>query len=236
MYRREIPHLPNTVPRKQFVKEIFDLGLRFDYGYDTLITAVEIGDRFVSYKGDRVSYTYYKKKNKLSSDQINIITEFVPQIYSRELAYVSLVISADVTEDDGYSIGEVADELENGYVYKMQWEICIINDFCIHNNNFITLLGSLIWEANSSVDECTLSKMFWDLSLAICTDETLLYANPINIILAVIMLNNMGKLCTPKQYRERIFQKLMSQVAKEYDIPISNLLQAYIGNKSANEL
>lgn len=229
MYRRDIPHMPNTVSREQFVKEIFDLGLRFDYECDTLITAVEIGDKFVSYEGDRVPYTSYKKEkqDKLTSEQIKIITEVVPQVYSRELAYVALVISADVTEDNGYSIEEAADELENGYVYKMQWEICMLNDFYICNKNFTTLLASLVDYA-----EFKLNRMFWDLSLAICLDKTLLYANHITIIIAIIILSDRRKLRAQKQYRKRIFRNLMLQIAKEYEIPISELLQSYINIKS----
>lgn len=228
MYRREIPHLPNVTSRKEFVELVFDLGLRLEYGYDTLITAVEIGDRFISHEGHRIPYTSYKKdqQNKLTSDQIKIITELVPQVYSRELAYVSLVISADINEDDGFQIEKAAEELENGYVYKMQWEISMMNNFCIRNHNFITLLVSLIPDKKYVFD-----RMFWDLSRVICMDETLLHTNPITITLAIIILIKRDKLRAQKQYNQRIFQTLMIQISKEYEIPLSDLLLEYIKHK-----
>lgn len=229
MYKREVPHLPKTVSREQFVSEIFDLGLRFEYECDTLVTAVEIGDRFVSYKGDRVPYKDYKRANRnyLTPQQINIIEELVPQVYSRELAHISLVISANFHEDVAYSAYQVADELGNGYVFKMEWEICIMNNFSIRNGDFINLLTLLTLK-----EKYDIRGELWNLTRSICMDQTLLYANPITVITSIIVLTEIGKLRAYTEYRERIFMNLMLTIAEEYDIPVSDLLQAYIKHKS----
>ena len=232
MYLREIPRLPETVPREEFVKEIFDLGLRLGYGCDSLVAAVEVGDRFVSFEGPRVPYTSYKKgrRDRLSPSQVEMLSNVVPQVYSIELAHVSAVISTDIGEDDRYSIDQVANELENGYVYKMQWEICMMNNFSIHSRNFITLMTPLIWDP-----EVRVSQMFWDLSRAICMDKTLLNANPITVVAAIICLAKRGRLRAAREYRERIFKEVIVQVGKEYEIPVSDLLKAFTSTMSSSQ-
>ena len=230
MYRRDIPHIPNIIPRNKFVDEIFQLGLNLGHGYDTLITAVIIGDNFVSFNGERSPYKYYKENNrdKLTEEQIKLINELVPQEYSRELAHVSFVISSNLIDDWGYPIEDAANELNNGYVYKMQWEICMINNFHFSNDNFLSNLFTLIDYNNIN----NISDMFWDLTKHICMDMSLLYASHSIIILAIIILIKHDRLRAKTDYHKRIFQNIMIRTSQEYEIPLNTILQAYISYKS----
>jgi len=230
MYKRDIPHIPDVISRTKFVDEIFQLGLMLGNGYDTLINAVMIGDKFVSFIGERSPYKCYKENNrdKLTEEQIKIINELVPQEYSKELAHVSLVISSNYIDDWGYSIEDAANELTNGYVYKMQWEICMIHNFHFSNNNFLTNLFTLI-DYN---DTNNISDMFWDLTKNICMDISLLYASHSIIIIAFIILIKHNKLRARRDYHERIFQNIMIRASQEYEIPLNSILHAYITYKS----
>jgi hypothetical protein len=229
MYLRDIPHLPKIISRREFVEIIFDLGLKWEYGCDTLIMAVQIGDRFVSCENIRKPYTRYKKKyrKKLTSEQLELLTDLVPQVYSKELAYVVFVISSNYNEDWGYCMEDVANELSNGYVYKMQWEVCMVHNFYISRENFFTHLFSLI-----DYDKYNISGMFWDLTRHVCMNKSLLYSNPSVIISAIIILARNDRLRAKKDHRERIFQNIIMRSSQEYEIPLDEFLQAYIKSKS----
>ena len=65
MYSRDIPKLPNAIPREQFVQLVFELGFNYRHGYDSIIAAVQLGDYFVSFTGPRLPYL------KLTGDEEN---------------------------------------------------------------------------------------------------------------------------------------------------------------------
>jgi len=216
MYKRNIPHLPEKINRCEFVNIIFDIGLEYQHGYDTLMIAVEIGDYFVSYDGPRESLM--KKSSK------NMIRNPAPQEYSKELAYVTTVIAAKYNEDNGYDLIENATiDTENSYVRKMEWEICMILGFTIKNRNFITLIGSLSLVNPPKL----LGSMFWDLIKDICMNQSLMKINPITILLGCFLLHKRGKLRAFYTNKVRNFMTIMTKTAYIYDVPLSNLLKNY---------
>lgn len=231
MYLRDIPHLPKAILRKEFVKCVFDIGYLQDFSPCTLITAVKIGDNFVSFTGPRFSYKSCKlsKRREMSSDEINILEDLVPQVYSIELAHVALSISSLFNEDETYSIDEAGDELNNSYVFKMQWELCMLTNFTVKNENFLTLICHLIPET-----EFLLSDKFFDLSYTVCLDLTLLNSNPINILLSIIALSKLNKLSAQKMYRERIFKTLFYKISEDHEIPVDLIVSNYLKFKKDN--
>lgn len=110
--------VPESIGRDKFVEHIFDIGLERDHGYDTLITSVNIGDKYVS-----CCHTQY----------------------SIELACVVAVIGAKLCEDIGYiSIRQAEIDTCNRIVYDLEQEICQIMGFHIKNNNYITFISNIL--------------------------------------------------------------------------------------------
>lgn len=226
IYERDIPKLPNEICRDEFVNEIFNLGLNYECGYNVLISAVEIGDKFVSYNKKRRPHTLHNRK--FSKGPIKILVDLVPQIYSKELAHVVFAISCNSIEDWGYSIDNVASQLDNVYVYKMEWEVCMVINFHVPYENFFIHMLSLIDNPNN------ISAMFWDLTRQICMDKLLLYSNRASIIVAIILLIKNKKLRAERTYRERIFTQTIILTSNEYEIPLNILLKSLIDYKLTN--
>lgn len=113
MYVRDIVKVPQKIERDEFVNIIFNVGLNYNYGYDTLMAAVQLGDQHTDKNND----------------------------YTKELSYVCLVLMTKLNEDDNYSTHEAVDELENKYVLILEWEI--FRTCKIKINNFMTFLGYL---------------------------------------------------------------------------------------------
>ncbi len=136
MYQRDVHVIPIEILRDEFVNIIFDIGLEYYFGYDTLITAVEIGDKYVN---------------------------FDHQYYSDELAHAVIVIASKANEDDHYTSLNAKIDTNNGYVISLEWKVCEILGFHIKNNNFITFickflnpltkptLGSVFWDLSKDI-------------------------------------------------------------------------------------
>lgn len=168
-------------------------------------------------------------------EQNKFMYELIPQVYSIELAYVVTVIIAKYNEDDGYrwTDNAIADT-NNRYVIKMEWEICMLINFHIKINNFITLIGHIIWhtltEHQKYSDPWTfrLHSIFFDLSREICMDQNILAKDPQVIIMGCFLLHKMGKLRANRINKERLFHEVMVKISKEYEVDISDFLHAYI--------
>lgn len=225
MYQRDIPKFPVKINRREFVNYVFDLGRRYNHGYDTIITSVEIGDKFVSYTGHRESYVDQKYYCH------DIILNLVPQEYSIELAHVVTVIAAKCNEDFGYErTWSAMADTQNRYVIKMEWEVCMVLGFRVKINNFISAISDILCH-HHIVDSKILGSVFWDLSKDICMNQELLNINPVVIIMATILLYKCGKLRAIRSNRERTFLNIMQQVAHEYEVPLIDVLRSYISIK-----
>lgn len=219
MYERDTPHLPNAITREEFVDHVFDLGLRHYHSYSTCIAAVQLGDQFVTFTGKLIPFI-----NESFPDN-----ECVPQIYSLELAYITTVILAKYCEDWGYKCTKQAViDTDNSYVIKMEWEICRMVDFHIKINNFMTVMGELLWD-----DTKQWHPMFWDLSKEVCLNPILLSTRPDVLILGILLLWHNKSLKAMRSYKERIFRDTMICIAHEYEVTLEELLRAYIVAKQS---
>ena len=222
MHQRDIPKLPTKIDRKEFVDIIFDLGLSSMHGYDTIVAAVQLGDKFVSYSGSRISFN----DTRFGSYDIDIMNQPVPQEYSAELAHVVTIITCKVNEDNGYmDIKEAIYETCNSYVAKMEWEICELFNFNFKVNNFITLIAALV--CHKKDEPITLDSGFYDLSKQICINIELLNMNPFTLVAGILILIKHKKLRASRDNKERIFKNIMVQLAKEYEVELSDVLREY---------
>lgn len=228
MFQRDIPHLPIKIERCQFVNIVFALGLIHRHGYDTIVTAAQLGDMFVSYSGARTPFTDCFNNSSDNAKFIDILSNPVPQEYSEELAYAVTVIAAKANEDDGYkSIEDAIVETGNRYVLKIEYEICMLLNFHVKIHNFITVIGMLL-----SHKECViLGSGFWDLSRQICMDPILLKMNPLTLVVGIILLCKSRKLRAIRDNKERVFSDIMTQVSKEYELELTDVLKEYIAIK-----
>lgn len=252
MYQRDIQFLPIKITREEFVNIVFDIGLQYCHGYDTIIAAVQIGDKFVSTikdntcdisipidkdgyisssNDDNASYDDDDEDIFATNDELQVnkcanslsITE---RYYSNELAYTTTVLVCKANEDDGYkSIETAVTDTGNGYVYILEWEICHVIGFNVKINNFMTFIGRLLDIIGIT---SVLPSVFWDLSKDICMNIELLKINPLTILIGCILLNHMGKLKAIRTNKERVFHNIMVQVSKEYEIDLEELLRKYI--------
>jgi hypothetical protein len=219
MYQWQIPKLPTEIKRDHFVKKVFDISNDYHHGFASMVQAIIIADDFVNNQEQRTPYLF---QDKDITDQFNELSE---QIYSQELAYVVVLITGKLNEDDGYTKTKQAIyDTNNIYVVKIENEIYKLYNFNLKIDNFISVLGKL----NSSLHtNLQLSNMFIDLCKIICMNKSLLYCKPATIILALVILNKKKKLSIMKNYRYKIFETLIINISLIYDIPIDNILSSY---------
>ena len=223
MYQHDIPKLPTPITRNSYVDLVFDIGLEYSHGYDTIVMSVEIGDAFVLYKGNRSPFIPTAHTN------FEIMNQLVPQEYSIELAHITTVTVAKFNETGGYqSTRNAISNTENCYIAKMEFEIFEVIDFHINRSNFITVFGNLLPHTNQK----HLGSVFWDLSKAICLDYTLMQMNPYTLILGTILLNKHGKLKAVSDNKYRMFQTLLTHIVEEYELTYSDVIHAYKQVKS----
>lgn len=245
MYTRNISRLPEEISRDEFVNIVFDLGLMHQHGCDTIVASVELGDYFVSFRGNRIPFVQLTKKERMKRksrekkgervEKTTFKEEVIPQVYSVELAHVVTIIIAKYNEDDGYNwTDDAIDATNNDYVIKMEWEICIMLGFHIKVRNFITLIGEIIWSITTEDERIhessslRLHSMFWDLSKEICMDQKLLATDPRALVMGCLLLQQRGKLRAVRINKERIFRATMNLIAHEYELDINDLLNTYI--------
>lgn len=212
MYARDIPRLPESVSREVFVNTLFDIGLLYQCSCDTLLSAVTIGDAFVSHKFSIPPHRLIANP-LLTPDKADILNQPLPQTYSIDLAHVSLCISSSIHEESCYSIDDASRDLDNIIVYKLQWEVCLMFKFCIPTPKIVKLLAILGYG------------LTWDLSKDIALDKSLLYSNPYALLLGVKLLGRNVSANTKRRYR--LFKECFLQISSDYELDISDLLLSY---------
>lgn len=221
MHQRDTYKLPIEIIRVEFVNIIFDIGSSNFLGYDTIVSAVQIADNFITYPHSRKSFI-----DSCSTLTINP----TPQYYSLELAYATLSIVSKANEDRSLSTSTLIAKAANKYVLKIEHELCFILNFHIRVDNFMTLIGSLLCNPD---DVCIhLEDIFWDLSKFICLDENLIKMDPITLVLGIILIYKYGKLKVIKDIRKRYFQNMIRDLAYEFETTTENVLDRYIDFKN----
>lgn len=230
MYIKNTNRLPIKIPRDKFVDIVFELGFTHEHSYESIITSVEIADTFVHHKGQRTPFliTSPKLKKKLKK-QVNddIMKKCVSQHYSKELAYVVTIIVGKSNEDDGFdNITDAVEEINNIYLYKMEWEVSIIIGFTVKVKNYMTFISKIIIDS-SFQQHYNVSKFFYYLSKVICKNKTLLSANPATIVLALKLLHRRGKCKIYRQTKTTQFGDLIDLITKDYDLDIMKVIRAF---------
>lgn len=204
MYNRNIKHDIKLVDRNSFVDLVFDIGLSYDNCYGTIMTAIEISDKYVDIK---------------KTD------------YSTELAHVAIVVSAKFYEDMDYlSIREAAEIVDNGIVFSIEHEILDCIQFKIPENKFISLIGTILSNYNIKENKHKLlGKDFTYITKNICKDKTLLYMDPMTILIGLVILNKFSKTAIFQQkYKYDHFFDTIKKICKNFDIDIVDFSKQYI--------
>ena len=219
MHKHKLYILPKPIKRNKYVKLVFDLGLQHDHDVSTMISAVIIGDEFISYKGVRIPYI-----PKNNGKYCDMLVETVPPFYSKELAYVTTVLSAKMNEDKGYkNTNDAIFDTENYYIVKIEWEVLFILNFHVKISNFIIMMYNIIAPQNRRFAD-----YFWDLSREICLDEKLLYTSEKTVILACALLSRNNKLRAVKKCKKRMFKCCLEQLSYEYEVDMSDIIREII--------
>lgn len=257
MYQRDIPKLPESISRYDFVELAFDLGRIHMHGYDTIVAAVQIGDYFVSFSGKRKSYRplsaldklkYRVRKGELTEKcntlsfsgeieleqdiragqyPMEILDTPVPQIYSVELAHVVTVISAKINEEFDHGYNSIRSAL-------FDTENAYVRKM---EYEILIMLGfhfkvynfvTVIGLLLADNHAPRLGPVFWDISKEICHNKELLAKDPRLIVISIIILGRRGKLSALKAHRERMFRERIATLAYELELPVSHVISAYI--------
>jgi hypothetical protein len=216
MYASDFYKTPRSFSRKKFIEKIFKISNN-NYDYDTLLIAVEIGDYFVSFKGERKTCNWIN----FNEEEKNIISSPTPQKYSLELSHVSLCIATKFNEDCVHEIYDVGNKI----VFKMEWEILMLLGFHIKTNNFFKFINKILYQ--STYHHLTLSPEFEFLAFEIANLNQI-NINPFTILLAIKMLDKKGKLSFLKDFRMKRFYQIVKKICYEYELSFTKFIHNYI--------
>ena len=170
-----------------FQKDYYDL----DYQFDILITCCIISDNFVNSNKKNnfklINNLEFQNNFQLDFVILNIFENPCKRIYNKFLAKTILNLIHNIHTDINY---EYYPNSINVYKYtkKLEWEICIDNNFYIPNNNFITKCFKLL---NT---ELLLNFDFIKFCKKICLNKKLLYSNNLTLLIAILILSKKHKL------------------------------------------
>jgi len=209
MYQREIIENPVQISRYNFIEEILYLGYHYSLCYDTILTAVQIGDIFCN----NCSNIFPQPDN---CSKFNYQCE---RIYSIELSHIATIISCKINEDSGYNCTRiVASDLKNNFVYKLEWEICHFFNFKFPRSTYIS---NLIDKLGYNLVK---SELYFEITRDLCHLK-LITINPNLLSLIIVWLFQKNKLSSYTRIREKRFVKLIININQEYDIDIPNIIK-----------
>lgn len=217
LYERDIPHLPLPISRREFVHKVFDIGCTYNHTLDTILTAIDIADNFISHTGETPICNWY-------NTSYDFMLVPIDKIYSLELAYVTSTITAKIFEDYGLvNINYTIDENRNNYIRKMEWEILMLTNFHITRNTFSHFLNFLLEPSDHTI----LNDFFYIWCEDICSIPQLQRCDPRAILIGSILLYRRNKLKSQHANRSRIFLLLMTRIANEAETSLYNAIRAY---------
>ena len=222
MYKHKIAKPPKVITREQFLQDIFALGRLYEYGYDTIVGAVELADRFMTITEPRQSYHEHIQMETLDDASKLLATTPIDHCYSDELVVVALTLAGKCNEDDPHSIMYGLLNCENYYIVKMEWEIAQCFQYHIRVNNFMTYLG-LIFD-----DTPILGPEFGALAQDVCRVLSWYTMSPVTILMASLWLHQQGKLKAIATAKHQRFVTFIETVAAECEATKIDTLNAYI--------
>lgn len=182
MYNKNIEKIPEEITRCEFVTIIFDLGLSYEFGYDTLMAAVQLGDKYIDYQNNNY--------------------------YSQELAHMCTVVISKFNEDYYYSTSDAIDTIENSYMLKLEWDLFTMINYVVKIDNVMTYIGRLV---NDEIKlELILGQIFWYLCKDICMNKQLLLMKHETLLRGCMILHTHNKLKAVHDYKKEFFNTLSS--------------------------
>lgn len=210
-FLRDVPKLPDYLSRKDFIKVLYYIctnsiekfldvfekhnndyfnqcnidAMNIDgreFCFYTFINAIKIADEFID---DTETPVYqYSKYNNI----YKFLDDPCKKIYSFELAFVCLSLSSCVFEDNPYNISDAIEFFQNSYLYKLHWEICIINKFHIKNHKFIEFLGTWFYNYIKNINYALdfNQKILMRECKFIAINKCLFHSHPIIILCSII--------------------------------------------------
>lgn len=196
MYTWEIVREETFIPRTSYIQIIFDISRRYGHNYDTVISAVLIGDKFIN----------LSKK-----------------CYSIELAHVVTILSCKLNEDSGYdSLSEAITTLDNSILISMEQDIWSSLQYQLPRSHIM----SDIHEFFCGFEDYQFSFIFWEICYQICEESHMLQLNSLVIIMAIIYLGKIDKLKASKTGRLKYFHMLIETIAQYTDCSCLDVLNA----------
>lgn len=217
MYQCDFPVLPKTITREFFIDNVFTIGYENENQYNTLLSAVKLADDFVEFKEN---IKCINPKNNVHS----LMNEHLKQIYSVELAYVTISIFSKLLEDRNTFYPH---HIKNCYLFKMEWEICNIFNFSFKSHDYFNLISNIVFPF-VEIHSLTLNSMFFDLTKDICTSKSLLSINPITLFIGIFYLYKKGKLKTINTYKKRLFIEMILKISHEYEFPVNKVMKQFV--------
>ena len=227
MYQHKINKAPTEISREQFLDAIFSLGHLYEYGYDTILGAVELADRFMLIREPRPSCHGHIELNSTLDNEAyrTLIITPMAQIYSKELVVVALTLAGKANEDEPHSIHYGLMFCENYYIVKMEWELASCFRHHIRVNNFMTYIG-LTFDDGMSYPQ--LGPVFGELAKDVCHIPNWWNLSPLAIIMGVMWLYQQGKLRAVSTNKQLMFNEFVATIANECEQPPNKVLEAYI--------
>lgn len=242
MYQRQIARAPEVITRDAFIIEIFELGRVFEYGYDTIVGAVELADRFMLITEPRWSYYDHIK----FEDQVRIHESYknksallilpIEQCYSKELVVAALILAGKSNEDDSHNINYGLLFCENYYIIKMEWDLASCFDYHIRVNNFITDIGLMLTINRLDTlnqENGNLAPVFAELAQDICRIPQWWTISSTTIIMASLYLYQRNKLKARIVDKIKRFHNFITAMADETESSIETVLDTYINIKQS---
>jgi hypothetical protein len=192
-------------------------------GCDTLLSAVQMGDTFVT--TTTTIYPYHLslpyQVEQLHPETQNLARDPVPRVYSKELAYVAVSLAYKAFEED-FSLKLCVVALENNYLVKMEWEVFTTLQCVIPRSNLGTWMADLLPYASGH-----LSHTFHRLALAIALDAAMLRMSPATIVLACKLLHRRGCFRPQVESRQIFLIRLFMGLARNYEVSMGAIMREY---------
>lgn len=232
MFTRDIPKLPLEFSREEYVGYVIKLGYLNNISYDTILTAVYIGDKVVNWDKS------WKICHWIKSTDQKIISLPMQRIYSKELAIICLIIICKIKEDEFNYTQGIVNDYDNCYLYKMEWEICMNFNFEFPIHNSLTEVAAFYERKVKDFNE---SKSFCNFLVRLLK---MLSANEISykfshnlVLMSLILLSRNDKITITNfdyGYKRAYFDRLIKIIRRETGASKINIYKSLIKLKSGD--
>lgn len=228
MLRWAVPKLPAPCSRSDFIETVFDYGEVVEESCDILLTAVEIGDRFVHSLNEITPHVLQLHPILHKSEEtMNLASAPVPRVYSEELAHVVVSLACKAFGED-FNLKDSVVGLENNYMFKMEWEVWASFEYHLPHQNFFTVISNLFTTVATYDGKKHLDTSFSRLARAMAHDGTMMSISPATILLACKLLHRRKQLRPQSEARQIFLIQLFMSLAHNYEVSMHAIIRKYI--------